>query len=131
MLGAVAGTNRAALTEMLARLGKEPDDFLAAVSAWSDESGFDGYGIVALRVKGVPADILMDELQRAALERHDRTMVPDPERVSLSVAGRIIYPTDAPDADQSFIFFYPHGEVLLQVIGFGDVTIEDIAAALP
>ena len=131
LLAATDDTNRAATTAMLTSLGKEPEDLVMAQGDPVDESAPDTYWVTATRVVGVPADTLMDAVQRAALARHDGTLPQEVVRVSLPVAGRTIYPLYNRYIGQSFNFFYPHGEVLFSVEGFGDVTVEDVLAELP
>ena len=116
---------------LLVAHGAEPSDLRTAWASTPDETAPEWYGVFIFRVDGVPADLLHELYMRSVSHMtDDQTFPPYGIEPARTVGGRKVL-TNESDEDTSWLFFYPDGEVLFGVNGYGDLSLAEAVAELP
>ncbi len=126
------GPVRPVLEQVLRDLGKTPDDLRMAV-AWADvddPTGRASFDMAAIRIVGMPGEVVGDLLIREAAEVVGRDVPPAYEWPTVIIDGRVVVTRSEP-GDESWKFLYPKGEVLFVAGVTGRLSMEDVLAELP
>jgi hypothetical protein len=130
------------LEQVLAPLGKEPSDYQKAVAMTGDPLTPDdmdwalapeGYWIRAMRVDGVPGEVLWDRMMRVIGDIDDDQPLPPPFRPPRTFLGRTYLWTNNADAPagERWVVQYAKGEVLVMVNAWGGLSALDVLGELP